>query len=129
MSQPEIEAMKEHATKVEFYETKLMDKEFKWTGPVSNEERIPSLHAARALAAIGDPAVPPLLRAIENESIDINSVYDALSEIGLPVHEYSDEIYQRNALGITKWWHENGEETRATRSAHRVRTGLPPLLK
>jgi len=128
MSQSEIETMKKEAAKVDFYERMLMDKEFTWNGPTSHEDRIPWLPAARALAAIGDPAVPALLRAIENESIDIVSVYDALSEIGLPAYEYRSEIYQRKASGISNWWKENRDKTRSKRSARQVRIGLPPLL-
>ncbi len=64
---------------VEYYVEKLLDKKFTWTGPTSSEDRIPVLHAARALAYMGDPAVPTLLRASTNEAIDFVSIYDALS--------------------------------------------------
>jgi hypothetical protein len=112
---------------VEYYEEKLLDKSFRWKGPASREIRIPSLHAARALAYIGDPAVPALLRAIEKKSVDIYSVNDALAEIGLPVHLFSADIQKRDPRGLAKWWSKNSKKTVSERSKHREFIGLPPI--
>ena len=124
-SPPEREIVKVES--VEYYERKLLDKSFRWGGPTSREYRIPVLHAARALAYIGDDAVSSLLRGLEDERIDIDSIVDALSEIGLPVHEYDGEINRRESHGLIKWWTENREKTRASRSEHRVSIGLPAV--
>ena len=112
---------------VEFYEAKLHDPAFVWEGATSREDRIPVLHAARALACIGDPAVPALLRALKDESVDINSIYDALSEIGIPVHEFEAEIYRRETKGVAEWWETYRLSSRWRRSRHRDGIGLPPL--
>jgi hypothetical protein len=112
----------------EFYSKKLNDQDFRWEGPVSHEDRIPSSHAARALAYIGDDAVPFLFDAVEREDVDIISVYDALSEIGLPVQEFHTEIVERRDPGsLKKWWEKNKASTRTERSNHRIRIGLPPI--
>jgi hypothetical protein len=111
---------------VEYYETKLLDKTFVWDGPTSCEDRIPVLHAARALAYIGDPAVPALLRASTNKVIHFPSVYDALAEIGLPVYEYWKDG-QRDPKPLEKWWERNRVKTALSRSQHRERIGLPPI--
>jgi hypothetical protein len=112
---------------IEYYEKKLLDKNFTWNGPCSSEDRIPVLHAARALAYIGDPAVPALLRASKNKSIDFISIYDALAEIGLPVHQYLNEQNRGDSTALEKWWAENREKTAAERSKHRKEIGLPPV--
>lgn len=126
-SPPEVE--KVPVESVDYYERKLLDKSFRWEGPTSREEGIPVLHAARALAYIGDDAVPALLRAMEDERIDINSIGDALSEIGLPAYHgrYAYEISRRESRGLKKWWAENREKTRASRSRHRLSIGLPAI--
>jgi hypothetical protein len=111
-----------------FYAGKLGDTKFRWLGPTSVEDRIPRDHAARALAFIGDPAVPYLLNAIDREDLDIVSIYDALSEIGLPVSDFENEIvHRRDSSGIREWWQEHAGSTRAFRSKHRRAIGLPEL--
>lgn len=112
---------------VEYYAEKLHDEKYKWDGPCSNNHVLPRLHAARALAYIGDPAAPELLRALKNVQIDITSISEALSEIGLPVNEYWNEISVRDTTGIEKWWDENRERTAISRSIFRVSSGLPPV--
>ena len=90
----------------------------------------PDLHAACALAYLGDPAVPALFRASRNESIDYDSVFDALSEIGLPVIRYWNKpgrIDPTALEGLEQWWRENREKTAAARSQYRVSIGLPPV--
>ena len=124
-SPPEQEKVK--VKSVAYYESKLLDNSFRWEGPTSRENRIPVLHAARALAYIGDDAVPALFRALEDERVDIFSIMDALSEIGLPVDDYADEIDRRESRGLKKWWAENRDKTRASRSEHRVSIGLPVI--
>ena len=92
--------------------------------------RIPVLHAARALAYIGDPAVPALFRAARNESIDSRSVFDALSEIGLPVIRYWDGSDHPDPAALERleqWWIENQEKSAVARSRFRVSIGLPPV--
>jgi hypothetical protein len=88
---------------VEYYERMLLDKTFRWDGPCSREDRIPVLHAARALAYIGDPAVPALLRASKNKSINFVSVKDALAEIGLPVHQFWKDGNRADPTPLEKW--------------------------
>ena len=112
---------------VEFYVEKLHDKDFRWTGPAANTQIIPVLHAARALACIGDPAVPALLEAIGDPSVDIESVILALDEIGLPVWDYEEQIRRRDASGIARWWRENAHRTVKERSRRRIFIGLPPI--
>jgi hypothetical protein len=115
---------------VAFYEQKLLDKTFRWYGPCSRQDRIPVLHAARALAYIGDPAVPALFRAARNKSIDSRSVWDALSEIGLPVIRYWDDPDHPDPSALERleqWWIENQEKTAVARSDFRVGIGLPPV--
>lgn len=110
---------------VEYYEDKLLDKNYEWTGPTSHASRIPVLHAARALAFIGDPAVPALLRAVENDDVDIVSAYDALAEVGLPVREYHHEIMNRDSSGIATWWKDNQHSSIGRRNQIRELHGLP----
>ncbi len=120
---------------VEYYEQKLVDPEFRWNGPTSAEDRIPVLHAARALAYIGDPAVPVLLRAMTHEPFEDAifdrhyrvSLMDALSEIGLPAHEYRASFNSRNPEPLARWWDENRLKTKSNRSEHRRLIGLPPV--
>jgi uncharacterized protein (TIGR03067 family) len=112
---------------VEYYEVKLLDKSYRWDGPQSGDIVIPSLNAARALAYIGDPAVPALFRALENDSIDRGSIVLALDEIGLPANLYEADIKRRDATSLRKWWAENRERTAVERSEQRVHMGLPPI--
>jgi hypothetical protein len=113
---------------VGFYAANLADSEFVWSGPVSREDRIPKLHAARALAYIGDAAVPSLFDAIENEGIHAVSIYDALREIGLPVDDFHDDLLDRqDTTGIRAWWAEHQATSKAKRSRHRLSIGLPAL--
>jgi len=100
---------------------------YRWDGPCSREERIPKLHAARALAYWGDPAVPILLDALEDPDIDIYSVEDALSEIGIPVHLYYPQIWKRDSGPVRRWWADHRMDTIGERSRHRAEIGLPPI--
>ena len=113
---------------VDFYEKKLLDRTFVWSGPTSHEDRIPTLHAARALAYIGDAAVPALFRAAKDKSVDFVSICDALAEIGLPVDQYLDERHRGDTKALEKWWAENRTRGAAARSEHRKGIGLPPVL-
>jgi hypothetical protein len=109
----------------EFYFSNLRNQDFVWRGSTSREDRIPKLHAARALAYIGDPAVPCLFRAITDESIEIVSIYDALSEIGLPVELYQTQIIEnRSSSDIVNWWKLHGTETRHQRELYRKEIGI-----
>ena len=101
--------------------------ELVWNGPASIEDRIPVLHAARALAYIGDQPVPALLRAVRDQSVDVVSIEDALDEIGLPAYKYEDDLHRRDPGLPEKWWDENREKTIRTRSDIRVGIGLPPI--
>lgn len=55
----------------------LKNPDYRWRGPISREDRIPVLHAARALAFLGDDAVPILIEAANDPEIDIISIHDA----------------------------------------------------
>lgn len=113
---------------VEYYISKLKDSDFVWNGPTSREYRIPKLHAARALAYIGDDAVPSLFDAIEDEAIDKYSIFDALGNIGLPVYDFRDDLLDyRDTTGIRRWWAEHQATSKARRSRHRIAIGLPEL--
>ena len=68
-----------------------------------------------------------LLNAIEDQSLDFASIHDALSEIGLPVSLYYDDLRERDASSLRKWWTENRDRTKDARSTHRIGGGLPPL--
>lgn len=105
----------------------LRNSEYRWDGPCSSEDRIPVLHAARALACIGDDAVPLLMDAAKDPNVDIISIYDALSEIGLPVDLYYDELMARDVSQLERWWHDNKDRTRSDRNEHRSSIGLPPV--
>ena len=105
----------------------LHNADYRWAGPCSRDDRIPVLHAARELAYIGDEAVPVLLNAIEDQSLDFASIHDALSEIGLPVSLYYDDLRERDASSLRKWWTENRDRTKDARSTHGIGGGLPPL--
>ena len=107
--------------------TELHNSEYRWHGPCSREDRIPVLHAARELAYIGDEAVPVLLDAIEDPTIDFASIHDALSEIGLPVSLFYDQLDNRDATALREWWSGNADRTRDARSQHRLGGGLPVL--
>jgi hypothetical protein len=112
----------------EYYEKKLLDKQFVWYGPVSMIERQPNLKAAQGLAYLGDPAVPALLRAVEDKRIDNASVVTALAEIGLPVDRdpYARDLAQHTSKSLKAWWLDNRERTAPARSAFRVGILLPP---
>jgi len=113
---------------VEFYAGKLKDASFVWKGPVSHEDRIPVLHAARALAYIGDEAVPVLFDAMEDETIDKVSIFDALEEIGLPVWDFQEDLLDRRDTNrIRQWWEEKGVGSKSARTRYRDQIGLPPL--
>ena len=105
----------------------LKNPDYCWNGPTSHEDRIPVLHAARALAYVGDDAVPILIDAAKDPDIDIISIYDALSEIGIPVHQFHGDIMDRKMAAVKNWWHENAKSTKSARSKHRVGIGLPRL--
>ena len=105
----------------------LRNSEYRWNGPCSREDRIPVLHAARALACIGDDAVQTLLDAAKDPNVDIISIYDALSEIGLPVDLYHDELMARDVSLLEQWWHHNKDQTRSDRNEFRSSIGLPPV--
>ncbi len=107
--------------------TELKNRNYVWNGPTTEEDRIPLLHAARALAFIGDDAVPILIDAAKDPQVDIHSIYDALAEIGIPVHHFWDDIMDRKMEGVENWWRENAESTRSARSEHRESIGLPSV--
>lgn len=121
----------QYATKTEeteFFCRKLKDRNYRWTGPTSKENRIPKLHAARALAYLGDAGVEFLLYAVDDPKIDRDSVYDALSEVDLPVEFFENDIlYKNNAGRLRDWRRENRIDSKDQRSRHRVQIGLPAL--
>jgi uncharacterized protein (TIGR03067 family) len=112
---------------VAYYAKKLMDKNYRWDGPCWNGFVLPRLQAARALAYLGDPAVPALLQAARNETIDIHDVTSALGAIGLPTDKYWHELEHHYTSGIEKWWNDNRERTAVDRSKRRLYDGLPPV--
>lgn len=112
---------------VYYYVSQLHNSEFKWDGPTSTEDRIPSNHAVRALACRGDAAVPALLAIARDEpQVDKYSLYDALSEIGIPISQFKDDFYDGKVGGVRAWWDENRKATLAFRTEHRESIGLPP---
>ena len=104
----------------------LSNPKYEWLGPTSVEERIPILHAARALAYRGDSAAVVLFDAVDDPEIEIFSVLDAISELGIPAHEFHDEIMSRNTDRLREWWEANRASTLDQRNGHRKRIGLPP---
>lgn len=113
---------------VEYYVGKLVDETFVWKGPTANEYRVPKNQAARALAYLGDPAVDHILDAIAKDLIDINSAYDALREIGLPMDKFQDDLYKdRDVSRVRTWWANNQESTKTKRSDYREQIGLPKI--
>ena len=108
--------------------TELKNPNYEWHGPTSREERIPTLNAARALAYRGDDAATTLFDALGDTEIEIYSIMDAISELGIPVHEFYDQIEDRNSSGLREWWSNNQEATRSDRNSHRQQIGLPPTV-
>lgn len=112
---------------VYYYVSQLHNSDFKWDGPTSIEDRIPANHAVRALACRGDAAVPVLLAiARDDPQVDKFSLFDALSEIGIPIWEFEDDFYDGKVGGVRAWWAKNREATLASRTEHRELIGLPP---
>ena len=111
---------------LETLSAELKNANYEWHGPTSCEDRIPTLDAACALAYRGDDAAATLFDALDDAEIEIFSVMDALSELGMPTHEYHDQIMARDSSGLRNWWIENQESTRADRNNHRLQIGLPP---
>lgn len=105
----------------------LKNPDYRWNGPQSREDRIPALRAACALAYVGDDAVPILIDAAKDPDIDMVSIYDALSEIGIPVHQFQGDIMYRKMDDVESWWRKNAESTKSERSKHRMSIGLPPI--
>ncbi|XZE17691.1 hypothetical protein SH449x_002966 [Pirellulaceae bacterium SH449] len=111
-----------------YYFQNLKNESFEWNGPCSTETIIPRLHAARALAFLGDPGVPYLLDAIDDPTIDIDSIYFALLECGILADLFEDELMvQRSSVGVRNWWYHNREHTINFRSKHRLAIGLPAI--
>lgn len=121
---------------VEFYEAKMVTEPyFEWIE--TPEVNYSGYHdtnngPGRALAYIGDPAVPALFRLIENprlHDVDLFHVRTALSYIGLPVHEkkFWEPLLDRNAGPLREWWEENQQATKKQRSQWRLEKGLPPI--
>jgi uncharacterized protein (TIGR03067 family) len=118
---------------VKHYGKMLQDKDFQWRGPFPyNAYILPrAVPAARALAFIGDSAVPTLLSALDHNSGDADSIWYALHAIGFPVDEgeYTAAVFARRTEVLRRWWSENRDETAASRSVRRRSGGLPPVLK
>jgi hypothetical protein len=110
---------------IETLRAELRNPDYRWNGPVSSEDRIPVLHAARALAYRGDSSAEVLFDAIDDPNIEVISVTDALSELGIPVGQFANEIENRNSAGLRMWWAENRLSTVAYRNKHRFQIGLP----
>lgn len=106
--------------------TELCNPNYEWDGPTSVEDRIPVLAAARALAYRGDSAATILFDAVDDPNVEIISVLDAISELGIPAHQFQDEIMARDSRLLRKWWDENQESTLNERDSHRRQIGLPP---
>lgn len=114
----------------EYYYSNLGNESYKWYGPCSRETIIPRLHAARALAFLGDSGVPYLLDAIDDPTIDIDSIYFALLECGIPADLFEDELMvQRSSVEVRNWWYDNRERTIDVRSKHRLAIGLPAIAR
>lgn len=114
----------------EHYYSNLSNESYEWHGPCSRETIIPRLHAARALAFLGDSGVPFLLNAIDDPTIEIESIYLALLECGIPVDAFEDEvIVQRSSIQARNWWYHNQLNTIDLRSKHRLAIGLPAIQR
>ncbi len=113
-----------------YYFSNLRNESFEWHGPCSRETIIPTLHAARALAFLGDPGVPFLFDAIDDPTIEIESIYLALLECGVPVDAFEDEVIgQRSSVKVRDWWYHNQLPTIDVRSKHRLAIGLPAIQR
>jgi len=110
---------------VKYYLKQLKNEEFIWTGVTSNEDRIPSIHAARALVILGDAAVPGLLAAAGDDEIERTSIFDALNEIGIPMDGFRTDFFQGDVERINAWWEKNGSRTIKERTDYRKSIGLP----
>ncbi len=110
----------------EMLRMELKNPDYQWLGPTSNEDRIPVLHAARALAYRGDSSAEVLFDAVDDSDVEIISVLDAMSELGIPVHRFHDEIMARDSSTVRAWWAQNRELTLDERTQHRRQIGLPP---
>ncbi len=104
----------------------LKNPDYEWNGPTSVEDRIPNLHAAQALAYRGDSAAIVLFDAIDDPEIEIISIYDAISNLGIPAYRFRDQIFARDSSTVRKWWETNKDSSLAERNRHRLDIGLPP---
>ena len=111
---------------IETLRTELRNPDYDWDGPTSVEDRIPVLAAARALAYRGDSAAPILFDAVDDPKVEIFSVLDAISELGIPAHQFHDEIMVRDSKDVRKWWDDNRVSTLKSQNRHRHQIGLPP---
>lgn len=105
----------------------LRNPDYRWKGPCSREDRIPVSHAARALAYVGDDAVPTLLEALEDPDVRVICIVDALSEIGIPVEQFRDDLMKRDPSSVQLWWAQNANDTIPARSAYRLEIALPTV--
>ena len=104
----------------------LTNPKYEWHGPTSIEDRIPVLHAARALAYRGDSSADILFDAVDDIEIEIISILDAISELGIPAHEFHDDIMNRNSRTLREWWAKNQDASLGKRNERRKQIGLPP---
>lgn len=104
----------------------LRNPDFRWEGPTSVEDRIPTLDAACALAYRGDSAAMVLFDAVDDQEVEVYSVLDAISELGIPTRFFHDEIMARDSAGLRKWWKANRVSSMKERNKHRYQIGLPP---
>lgn len=113
---------------LETLKIELKNPDYEWNGPTSVEDRIPMLHAAQALAYRGDSAADVLFDAIDDPEIEIISIFDAVSNLGIPAYRFRDEILSRDSSTVRKWWEKNRDSTLDERNRHRLNIGLPPAL-
>ena len=116
----------QHLVALEILTVELKNPDYEWNGPTSVEDRIPMLHAAQALAYRGDSAADVLFEAIDDPEIEIISIFDAVSNLGIPAYRFRDEILSRDSSTVRKWWEKNRDSTLDERNRHRLNIGLPP---
>lgn len=76
---------------------------------------------------IGDAAVPALLSVAKDDAgIDKISIYDALVETGIPMHQFQEAFYKGDISDAQIWWKKNQASTLSQRTQYRDSIGLPP---
>ncbi len=79
----------------------------------------------RALACIGDAAVPAIIQSAREEGADFYDIWHALNEIGVEVPSRY-ELQETDLVAIEQRWKENREDSLEWRTVTRKMIGLPP---